>query len=125
MPYEDHLPLRDEPPLSDGTPVVRGGVMAYQPVAVSVEGAFEEFGLHLLSVFAREGWSALEVWNSTPELNRYGKIRISTAGELRDKGFVLLPTFDAPHYDLVLPGPLSLDIWGVLDHSFQQPITPS
>ncbi len=38
-----------------------------------------------------------------PELERYGKVRLSTAGRLRSLGFALVPTLDRPHYDVVLP----------------------
>ena len=37
------------------------------------------------------------------DLERYGKVRHSTAGRLRSLGFALLPTLDAPHFDVLLP----------------------
>ncbi len=51
----------------------------------------------------------------------YGKIRLSTAGRLRGAGFVLLPTFDRPHYDVALPE-LSDAVIDRLDTCFDAPI---
>ena len=52
---------------------------------------------------ALPGWSLDDVL-AGPIASR-STIALSTAGALRTAGYELLPTYDPPHYDLVLPGP--------------------
>ena len=57
--------------------------------------------------------------DQSPDL--YGKIRLSTVGRLRAAGFVLLATFDRPHFDVALPD-LSATVIDRLDRCFAAPI---
>jgi len=58
-----------------------------------------------VSVFLALDVTVDELCRDRPELQRYGKVRLTTAGRLRSLGFALVPTLDRPHYDVVLPGP--------------------
>jgi hypothetical protein len=58
---------------------------------------------------------------SSPIGDLYGTIRLSTAGTLRGARFVLLATFDWPHYDVALPE-LSDAVIHRLDSCFDAPI---
>ena len=64
---------------------------------------FDEFGIYTVSVFLALDATVDELCRDRPELQRYGKVRLTTAGRLRSLGFALVPTFDRPHYDVVLP----------------------
>lgn len=48
-------------------------------------------------------------------------MRLSTAGRVRQAGFVLLPTLGRPHYDIVLPD-TSDGTLGRLDACFDPPV---
>ena len=65
--------------------------------------AFDEFGIYTVSVFLALDVTVDELCRDRPELQRYGKVRLTTAGRLRSLGFALVPTLDRPHYDVVLP----------------------
>lgn len=65
--------------------------------------AFDDFGVYTLSVFAAMGQSTSELCSSEPRLAVYGKVRLSTSGRVRVAGFALLPTGDAPHFDVLPP----------------------
>lgn len=67
--------------------------------------SFENFGAYLVSVEAVvEGSSVSETCRVSPRIgDRYGKVRLSTAGRLRSSGLPLLATFNRPHFDVVLP----------------------
>lgn len=112
------LPRRAEPDLPDAAAVVRGGTLKRETVEVALHTCWQEFGVYGFSVYAHATWSVEQLWQRTPQLNRYTKIRTTTAGTLRTRGFVLVPTFDAHHYSLIVPGPLDLDTWQALEGSF-------
>ena len=44
-----------------------------------------------------------ELCRSIEDLGRYGKVRLTTVGRVRFLGFALLPTLEAPHFDVLLP----------------------
>ena len=54
-------------------------------------------------MFVADGVPVLEICRTVPDLERYGKIRLSTVGRLRVLGFALIPTLAHPHFDVVLP----------------------
>lgn len=98
------LPIRGEEPPDDTVVIIRAGVMAPEPVRRTARDAFEDFGLYLVSVEAVLEGTIDATCRTSPRIgDLYGKIRLSTAGRLRGAGFVLLATFDRPHYDVALP----------------------
>jgi hypothetical protein len=95
--------LRDEAPPEDAVVVVRGGQMDSEYVRRTAQDAHDEVGLYTVSVFLALDDSVDVVCAGEPFLARYGKVRFSTVGSLRASGFMLIPTFERPHYDVVLP----------------------
>jgi hypothetical protein len=65
--------------------------------------AHDEYGLYTVSVFLALDASVATLCRDRPELQRYGKVRLSTVGRLRSLGFARIPTLDRPHFDVVLP----------------------
>jgi len=96
------LVLRNEEPPDDAVVVVRGGEMASEYVRRTARDAFEETGVHSVSVYLALDSPIEDLCTGEPFLARYGKVRLSTAGRLRRAGFVLLATLARPHYDVVL-----------------------
>jgi hypothetical protein len=109
--------LRDEAKLPDLAIVVRGGTLKRDAVEKALQISEQQFGVSCLSVCAHAAFGLRELWMQTPNLSRYSKARASDAGTLRARGFVLLPTFAAPHYSLVMP---RVDIWQALEECFTQ-----
>jgi hypothetical protein len=95
--------VRDEEPPDDTVVVVRGGEMNGDTVRRTANDAFDEFGLYTVSVFLALDDTVEVLCRGRPELQRYGQVRLATAGRLRILGFALVPTLDRPHYDVVLP----------------------
>ena len=95
--------VRDEEAPDDVVVVVRGGEMNGDTVRRTATDAFDEFGIYTVSVFLALDATVDELCQDRPELQRYGKVRLTTAGRLRTLGFALVPTLDRPHYDVVLP----------------------
>ncbi len=96
------LQLRNESPPDDAVVVIRGGLMMLESLRKSAEVSQKETGLYLISVFLSHEPNINAVC-SRPELKRYKLIRTSHVGELRRTGFLLLATFQNPHYDVALP----------------------
>jgi hypothetical protein len=109
--------LREEAALPDSAVVVRGGALARPAVEMALQTSWQRFEVLCLSVCAHASLTAEELWIQTPTLAHYRQVRISNAGTLRARGFVLVPTFKAPHYSLVMP---EVDIYKALDESFSQ-----
>ena len=97
------IALRDEDVPDDTVVVVRGGEMNSDHVRRTATDAYDEFGLYTVSVFLALDASVEELCQDLPELQRYGKVRLSTVGRLRSLAFALIPTFDRPHFDVVVP----------------------
>jgi hypothetical protein len=84
--------------------------------------SFEDFGVYLVSVEAVLDGTVEAACQASPRIGgRYGRVRLSTAGRLRSAGFVLLATFDRPHYDIALPD-LSDGVVTRLTDCFDPPI---
>ena len=96
------LRLRNESPPDDAVVVIRGGLMMLDSLRKSADTSFKETGLYLISVFLSNEQN-LNAVCSRPELRRYKSIRTSSVGVLRQSGFVLLATFQYPHFDIALP----------------------
>ncbi len=99
--------LRAEGPPDDTLLIVRGGPMSAEKILEHAqrEQAVYSFGrtpLASISADATVGdWTVERVLRERPwSRNSYAT---ATAGQLRSAGFELLPTFQAPHYDVVLP----------------------
>jgi hypothetical protein len=97
----DRLFLRKEAPPDDAIVVIRGGNMMLESLRKSAEASFRETGLYLISAFLVEE-QKLEDVCARPELRRYRSIRTSVVGKLRATDFLLLATFQRPHYDIAL-----------------------
>ncbi len=76
--------------------------MMLESLRKSAEASFRETGLYLISVFLVEGQDLEDVC-ARPELRRYRSIRTSVVSKLRATDFILLATFQSPHYDIALP----------------------
>jgi len=98
----DRLFLRKETPPADTVVVIRGGNMMLESLRKSAEASFRETGLYLISVFLVEELDLEDVC-ARPELRRYRSIRTSVVSKLRATDFILLATFQRPHYDIALP----------------------
>ncbi|NBO67917.1 MAG: hypothetical protein EB144_03190 [Actinobacteria bacterium] len=97
----DQLFLRKESPPDDAVVVIRGGNMMQESLRKSADASFYETGLYLISVFLVEEQKLDDVC-ARPELRRYRSIRTSSVGNLRATEFLLLATFQSPHYDIAL-----------------------
>lgn len=104
-PIELHL--RDEEPPDDSVFVLRGGPLTVEKLlehARREEQRFSYRGVPMASVSVDGtvgGWTVEAIlrerlWSRT-------SYAATTAGRLREAGYVLLPTFGAPHFDLLLP----------------------
>jgi hypothetical protein len=94
--------VRDEEPPDDTVVVVRGE-MNGDTVRRTASDTFDEFGIYTVSVFLALDDTVEVLCRDRPELERYGKVRLATAGRLRILGFALVLTLDRPHYAVVLP----------------------
>lgn len=113
--------LRPEEPPIDTVVVVRGGEMSSEFVHRTATAAHDELGIYAMSVFLTLDEPVDTLCGTEPFLVRYGKVRLSTVGSLRERGFPLIPTLGRPHYDIVLPDiePQTLQR---LDRCFAAPI---
>lgn len=51
-----------------------------------------------------DGATVTDTCRDSPRIGeRYGQVRLSTAGRVRSAGLALLATFNRPHFDIVLP----------------------
>ena len=78
--------VRDEEPPDDTVVVVRGGEMNGDTVRRTATDAFDEFGIYTVSVFLALDATVDDLCRDRPELQRYGKVRLTTAGRLRSAG---------------------------------------
>lgn len=99
----------------------------------SAEAAFRDLGVHGLSVWSVAGLSAADIVrlarSCDAEQQRHlphGKMRTTTARQLRTRGFGLVPDSPFGHYLLTLPTPPTDDDWSALQQEFGEPEpTPS
>lgn len=101
--------------------VVRGGTMQILDVAFAIEKCRTEHGVLGVSVHAGE-LPSLEQLCSAASLP-HPQVRATTVERLAVSvpGIVLLPTFRAPHYTLVLPDSESETVRAVCD-AFDPPV---
>lgn len=119
------LPIRggEEPP-SDAVVIIRAGVMLIETLRRTAQDSFDDFGAYLVSVEAvLHGATVVETCRTSPRIgDRYGKVRLSTAGRLRTASLPLLSTFSSPHFDVVLPDVTEATLHR-LSECFDEPIT--
>ncbi len=97
------LQLRAEQPPDDAVVVIRGGVLHPTGIERAATRSFRLLGVLGLSVEAAIGTSVLEACRHSERLAPYAHVQLSSFGRLRVAGFVLLATFDHPHFTLALP----------------------
>lgn len=96
--------------------------MAADRVVGTATDAHEDFGVYAVSVEAALDSPVDEVCRTSPRIGRrYCQIRLSSFGRLRAAGFAVLATFDAPHFDIVLPDVSGLTV-ARLERCFDPPI---
>lgn len=115
MPFLEDL--RAEPPLTGQDLVVRGGQMRYENVAASLARCYRIHGVYALSTGARAG-AALEEICAKPPLSKYRELQIARFDDIQQLGWPYLPTGKAPHWSLLLPGPLTDASWEQLVRLF-------
>lgn len=99
----ERLPLRDDEPPADATIIVRAGMMEVGSVARAVARSFDRYAVLGVSVEAALHASVLETCQRSVRLSPYRRIRLTTVARIITNGFSLLPTFDEPHFTLVVP----------------------
>jgi hypothetical protein len=116
------LPIREgEPPPDDAAVVIRAGVMTAAHIENAASQCLELRGVLAISVVAVLDTTVAEACADSRRLLRYRQLRLSSFGRLRAAGFALLPTFDRPHFSLVLPDLSELTL-ARLDRCFDSPI---
>ena len=98
--------LRDEQPPDDAIVVVRGGPVTAEKFIEHAarearEHSFQGRPMHSVSVSLTVGGRSLDDLLAGPLASR-STFAQSTVGLLREAGYALLPTYAAPHYDLLL-----------------------
>jgi hypothetical protein len=103
-PVEPHV--RSEVPPDDVIVIVRGGPIAAEKIVEHAlrqarEYSYEGRPMYSVSVsLTVDGWDLASLL-AGPLSSRTSFVA-STVGAVRRAGFGLLPTYDAPHYDLLL-----------------------
>ena len=117
------LLLRGEDPPDDTVVVIRGGEHGLDDEVVhrTAERSFEEYGFYGVSVFLAVDRPVDRLCAELDQLRRYGRVRLSTAGDLRRAGFTLLSTGRSPHFDVALPD-LAAKTLGRLREVFGPPV---
>lgn len=98
--------LRDETPVDDAVVVVRGGPVAVEKFVEHArrqarEYSYEGAPMYSISVSLTVGEWDLDALLAGPMASR-STFATATVGAVRTAGFVLLPTYEEPHYDLLL-----------------------
>jgi hypothetical protein len=78
------LAIRGEEPPADTVLIIRAGVMSLETLRRTASDSFDDYGAYLISVEAVLGDSTIaDTCRRSPRIGqRYGKVRISTAGRL-------------------------------------------
>jgi hypothetical protein len=97
------LPIRGDQPPDGAAVVIRGGVLNPEGVERAATRSLRLFGVLGISVEGAIGVSVLKACRTSERLQRYGHVQLSSFGRLRGAGFALLPTFEHPHFTIVLP----------------------
>lgn len=100
--------------------MLRAGVMSAESIERAAERTFGVFGVYGISVVGVIGVSVPEACRGD-RIAQYRRVCLSTFGRVRSAGFVLLATFEHPHFTLVLPDLAELTIVR-LTRCFDDPI---
>jgi len=92
--------VEEQPP--DDWLVVRGGPFQFLQTLAAGQRSMARFGVPLLSVVVTAS-TRLSHELRRPPLVRYRTVRVCTVQQLSHAGYVLLPTFRAPHFSVQLP----------------------
>jgi hypothetical protein len=96
--------------------------MATERLADTASDAFDDYGVYAVSVEAAVDMTVDELCRTSSRIgDRYGRVRLSTFGRLRQVGFAVIPTFKRPHFDVVLADLSELTL-ARLDRCFDEPI---
>jgi hypothetical protein len=103
-PIESYL--RSEEPPDDAFVVVRGGPIAAEKIVEHARRQAREYTyrnapMYSVSVSLTVGGWDVSALLAGP-LSSRSAFAVSTVGTVRAAGFALLPTYEAPHYDLLL-----------------------
>jgi hypothetical protein len=98
--------VRDEAPPDDAVVVVRGGPIAAEKLVEHAlrqarEYTYRSEPMHSVSVSLTVADWTVDAILAGPMSSRT-TVSLSRVGPIRAAGFTFLPTYDAPHYDLVL-----------------------
>lgn len=115
--------------LPEDAVVVRGGLMDRQQTIEKAASARPIWGTNGLSVWSVADLSADEIVQLARTYEDlaadppkrylpYGQMRVSTVGQLRARGFGLLPDSPFGHYLLAIPTPTAESDWDALQEEF-------
>ena len=96
------LPTRSELPPDDAAVVIRAGVLGQATIEQSAQRCLAGYGLLGISDEGALGTSVADACRTSPRQARHRQVRLSTFGRLRAAGFVLIATFESPHFTLAL-----------------------
>ncbi|MCR1782323.1 hypothetical protein KVF89_07245 [Nocardioides carbamazepini] len=87
--------------------VLREGTntLSNDSLAAACERAHAEIGMYGFSVLEVPGGGFAELARLRPLLRVRRKVMLASGRELIDDGFPLVPTFDHPHWTVVVPAP--------------------
>ena len=98
--------LRDEEPPDDAVVVVRRGTIAPAKVVEHAQRQAREYTYRNVPMYSISVSLTVGRWDVSAllagPLSSRSTFAVSTAGAVRAAGFALLPTYEAPHYDLLL-----------------------
>jgi hypothetical protein len=115
------LPIRPEDVPDEAIVVIRAGVMERATLEHAASQCFQAYGLYGISVEAVVGATVDAACRSSRRLRQYRHIRLSTVGRLHEANVTLLPTFEHPHFTVVLPDLSELTLVRI-DRCFDPPI---
>ncbi len=122
VPIEPHV--RDEDPLDDTVVVIRAGPLTVEKLvehATRQQGRYSFRGRPMASIsvdVASSGWTIEAILRD--RLWSRSTYATCAVGALLGGGYELVPTFDAPHYDVLLPA-ASAEVAGSLLSLFGDP----
>jgi hypothetical protein len=98
--------IRIEDPPDEAVVVIRGGPIAAEKIVEHARRQAREYSYRDAPMFSISVSLTVGSWDVSAllagPLASRSTFAVSTAGSVRGAGFVLLPTYEAPHYDLLL-----------------------
>lgn len=115
------LPIRQQDVPDETVVVIRAGVMDRATLEHAANQCYRTYGLYGISVEAVIGTTVDAACRSSRRLRQYRHVRLSTFGRLHQGNVTLLPTFEHPHFTVLLPDLSELTL-ARLDRCFDPPI---